>query len=282
MAALGTCPYCGRPYPAGATFCPSCGAAVGAGAMGTAAPAGPPVAGAYAPMYPPTYAGAPATPPTLGPSDQEPLEKVALGAILAIVAAGLSIAVLLLGGLRSVSASGSGASIYGGSRGWIEVGVELLAVALVITYTLLYRSAFVRLALRDRRFSTPAKLTLLLLFGIVLLFGSFAWLLYLLVQTLNCAGGLAPGAIPASCVPGSLLLALGLLLIFAIIVIVGFVGLLVGIWRLGTRYQDDRFKVGAVLLIFPFINVVGAVLVLVAARRSQERLRSAPAGFPPG
>ncbi len=56
--------------------------------------------------------------------------------------------------------------------------------------------------------------------------------------------------------------------IAAIVLFAGYIGLLVGIWRLGSRYSEWMFKVGAIFLLIPFLNVAGAVFVLIAARES--------------
>ena len=80
----------------------------------------------------------------------------------------------------------------------------------------------------------------------------------------------------ASCITGTLA---GLILIVgiaAILALVGYIGLLIGLWRLGTRYDSGLFKAGAILAIFPLLNLVGAILILVAAHTARERLNSTP------
>jgi hypothetical protein len=90
----------------------------------------------------------------------------------------------------------------------------------------------------------------------------------------SCAGSGVP--IPSSCLlsntfwGGVALLGLGGLLAF-----VGYIGVLLGIWRLGTRYADAMFKVGAILLIIPYINLIGAILILIGARTARRKVEGA-------
>jgi uncharacterized membrane protein len=53
---------------------------------------------------------------------------------------------------------------------------------------------------------------------------------------------------------------------------------LIGIWRLGTRYNSATFKVAAVLFPFPMLNVVAMILLLVSATLTRARIAAeAPA-----
>jgi len=59
-------------------------------------------------------------------------------------------------------------------------------------------------------------------------------------------------------------------LVGAALAIVGFFALAIGVWRLGDRFGEDLFKVGAVLLIL--VGVVGMVVILIAARSARRRI----------
>lgn len=54
--------------------------------------------------------------------------------------------------------------------------------------------------------------------------------------------------------------------------LVGLIGILIGVWRLGTRYGDGVFKVSALLLIFPIVSFVGAILILYSAYSHRNRV----------
>ena len=126
---------------------------------------------------------------------------------------------------------------------------------------------------------TPATLALLAIIGAVLVFAGLLWILGQAHQWFQCAAGVTP--IPTSCVSvGPLVGAAGLVVVGAIVYVVGLIGIWLGLWRLGTRYNTSLFKIGMVLIIFPFLDIVGFILIIVAARdaRSRAMARGKPAG----
>ncbi len=136
-----------------------------------------------------------------------------------------------------------------------------------------YLIAFRALAPGDGRFKTPATLTLMALISVVLALGLSIALVVVLVQSISCTG--AEAAISSTCLNfGALAVLFGLLLVVAIVALIGCIGLLIGIWRLGTRFDESGFHVGAILVIFPFVNVLGYVLILLAARSARHRLEN--------
>jgi Protein of unknown function (DUF973) len=227
------------------------------------------------PLPPGTYPSgfqqlAPA-PPSPGPADAVALSSVAVAALITVVGAVVSIVVGFTGALSTVTDSTTGGSSFSSSVGeWTVLGVVALAVALGLVEIYLYRRAFAALAPRDDRFRWPRALASLLLVSLVLLLVLFAWTLSIIGATIACAAGAS--TIPPSCVPATIFLAGGLLLLVAVAAIVGFVGVLLGIWRLGARYRDGRFKVGAILLIIPLVSIAGAVLIFLAARAAGRRV----------
>ena len=72
--------------------------------------------------------------------------------------------------------------------------------------------------------------------------------------------------------------AAGISLLGALLALIGLIGIWLGLWRLGTRYDTVLFKVGMVLSIFPYINLVGYILIIIAAWgvRKRAMARSAP------
>jgi Protein of unknown function (DUF973)/zinc-ribbon domain len=256
------CAHCGKPIPPGVAFCPACGFAV--------APPSP--FGAYPPGFVPMR---PAT-PTFGPADDRALRNVEAAAILALVSAAVSLVVLFSGALSSSLSVGSTA--HGVNVSGLDLVVVAAAVAVTFVEVWLYRAAFHVLTPGDSRFQTPARLALVLIVALVLVVAVYAWTIELLLSVVACAG--SSTSIPPSCIPGTLIGAALLLLGVAVVALVGYIGLLLGIWRLGTRYDDSKFKAGAILLIFPLLNLVGAVLILLAAHAARRpHARSAPASF---
>lgn len=275
------CPTCGKPVAPGAAFCAACGAGL-PGAAGASAPTpgpAPPLTFAY----PPSFVTAALSPsPASRAADQHALTSVQWAALVAILGTVLSFVSLFgtdaasvltasdTGGTTSVTVSV--AALY------LLIALSLAGVALTILEVLLMRDAFQTLKPLDGRFSTPSSLALVLLIAIVLIILGALGIFAELLQAVACAG--AGNPIPSTCInAGALLGLVALLFVFAVVAIVGYVGILVGIWRLGTRYDETTLKVGAILLIIPLLNFVGAILVLVGARAALGRLARPP---PPG
>jgi len=218
-------------------------------------------------------------------AEQVALSNVGWAAILGLVGALISVVELAFTPAFSfvtVSTNPSGSTSLSVNQTALALVVVLAAVgiALVVAELLLYRRAFVALRNLDERFSTPATLTLLALVGIGILFLALLGILSALSQAITCSGQGNP--ISSSCLDtGTLLGLLAVLGVAGIVAFVGFIGLLIGIWRLGTRYDETMFKVGAILLIFPVLNLVALILILLAARSARGHLHgtSSPAPF---
>jgi len=289
------CAFCGKPVPPGAAFCPSCGATVArtpaAAPMptyGAPPPAGPPMAGGWSP--PPTYAGAPypGTPypaPPPGPSPQErqkdgeALRAIEIAAIIALVGFAFSAATLVLTPIENViTTTTSSPSTNSTVHFSLNTTFFYVLIAAGGLFTLLeyawYRSGFHTLAAYDTRFRTPAALVIVAIVGYILVILGAVIFVNDLGQLVNsCPGGSTSNLTAPSCaIPSGFWAALALVLVGAIVALVGFIGLLIGIWRLGTRFSDGLFKAGAILLIFPFLQIIGAILVLVAAHGCRAKV----------
>jgi uncharacterized membrane protein len=150
-----------------------------------------------------------------------------------------------------------------------------VGAVLAVLELIFFRRAFRALAPQDSRFSTPASLVLLALVAIMIVFLAGAGVFIILFQAVACAGTGNP--ITSTCFSiGAILGLLGLLVVGAILALIGYIGLLIGIWRLGARYNDDSFKAGAILLIFPVLNLVGLILVLLATKKARANLGIGP------
>jgi hypothetical protein len=68
---------------------------------------------------------------------------------------------------------------------------------------------------------------------------------------------------------GLMLLGVGLFLAF-----LGSVGLAVGNWRTGGRYQEETIKVGGFLAFLPIVSMVGFVLCSIGYARAGRKLAS--------
>ena len=273
--------------------------------MASPAPAAPPPPGgsppgapsAYptpAPAYPapgpwtggPGYSGFPPGYPMAAPPLSPQVDGAAMGDIL------IAAIILFIGAIVGFIAPEALGTGYGAALGATPTGLAastldallgVAAVAIVVSLIAyyLFRRAFVRLRTVDSRFESTPTFALLVMIGLVLLLPGLVAIISLEISILNCAAGARP--IPTTCVTdlGALLGGVVLLLIAGILALVGYIGVLVGIWRLGTRYDESMFKVAAVLIIFPYLNIVGVILLLLGTRRVQARVGSAPPGMPP-
>ena len=282
------CAYCGGALPAGSGFCPACGGAV-AGAAGTPTPlASGPGPGAGYPTAPTTSWGGPYRPPAWAQPvgarsdadrarDVQALSHIRLASILALVSTVLgflAVAIANLSGTFAVTTS----SGTGGTTTNVQlptllpVYVGLLAV-ITVAQILLYRSGFKTLSVTSGEFSTPATLAIVALVGWLLLAVGLGVLLEALVQAINCTGSSALTGGTSCLLTGTFWGGLALVVVGAIVALVGFIGILIGIWRLGSRYDSALFKVAAILLIIPYVSLVGEILILAASTLEIGRAR---------
>ena len=277
------CAFCGKLLPGIGTFCPSCGAAIpgAAAAPGTPAaalPSGYPPPAGYAPVG--GVPGAEVPTHATRSTDLRVLMWIEWAMILSLVSTAVSVGVDLSAGLTrfiGVTTTPTGTTVTLPSP-WIFV--LLLGIGGVFGFVelVLFRVAFHGQAGVDRRFSTPATLALLALIGVIAVLVGAGLVIGGLYQAVQCAG--AGNPLTRACLPLGLFFGgIALLLIGAIVALVGFIGILIGIWRLGTRYDDVLYKVGAILLIIPFVNLVGAILILIGAHSSRRKIEGS-AGVP--
>ena len=283
------CPYCGQPIVAGGTFCPSCGAAVGGSpTLPTSSVTGPsfgaPVGGPPLP-YPPGFQVSGGPTPASRAADLSALSSVTVASIVAFISTVVGLVVLVgtnASAVLSVSTSTTTPSVSLDLAGLyllaVTAGVSLILTILELIF---YRSAFRTLAGHDPRFSTPASLVLLVLVALALVLVLGGAIVVVVYRAIVCAG--AGNPITSACLDVRTALTLILLLgVIAIVALVGYFGLLMGIWRLGTRYGESLFKAGAVLLIIPYLSVLGVILILVAARSSRAKLAARSPSTPFG
>ncbi|MCI4336407.1 MAG: DUF973 family protein [Thermoplasmata archaeon] len=279
MAGSG-CPACGSPNPPGASFCYRCGQLL-------------PSAAAYPPPPPPGFSGPvggwtyPGSRPALSRDVDVPvLQRVQLAAIVSVVG-GLLSAVLVFGGGALIGSFPIGVS--GGAPLPSNSTLELLdfsavaGLAVGLTSLVLMRSAFARLRPIDPGFATPTSLIPVAMAGLILLLVGLPFLFETLSPVIQCASMANNSTrVPTSCSAqlGPTLAAVGLVLIGAILALVGYIGLLLGLWRLGTRHDSALLKVGTILAIL--VPFVGYILLWLGCREALRRLTASPTMWRPG
>jgi hypothetical protein len=302
--ATAPCPRCGGLAPRGAGFCPFCGSPLSSplaapppqmpATPGHYAYSGPPPPGYYGagpPMSPPGYYGG--VPPGYGmmpgfaspssfpspatrPLDQDSLTYLFWAAVIVLAAGAVSLALFA----SSSSLYSTDATVSGTALVFSALFFFVIVASSVLTFVevFLLRAAFHRLEPVDPRFSTPSKLSLLLIIGLALVLVGLVPLLLGTQSLSNCVINSPNPSMAGNCSGfAEILVGALVVLVGGILALVGYIGCLIGIWRFGSRYSNDLFKVGAILLIIPFISLVGAILILIASHSARTRL-----GTPPG
>ena len=184
----------------------------------------------------------------------------------------LPLETVMLAGLHTQS-PGSPPTIPPGFASVMQLIVALGAIGIGFSIVAFYvlRSGLSILSRTDDDFSTPSKLLLVALVSAPLL-------LLLLVYILEISiGVLQQLQTSPSSTPNIDLSGLGAASIFLILtalgVLVGYIGgVILGIWRLGSRYDDTLLKVSAILSIIPYLNAIAPVLTLVGAYAAGKKL----------
>jgi len=150
-----------------------------------------------------------------------------------------------------------------------------VVLAIEVVGVILLTLALRQLRTTDPEFSLPSKLTLLLVAGVVLVAIGLVPLFYNLPNIIASAPS-QTGATPSSAFMsslGTIFVYLGVMALGGLLALIGMVGgLILGVWKLGTRYGETLFKIGAILFIIPVANVLAPILVLLAAIQVRGRL----------
>lgn len=234
-------------------------------------------------MWSPQRAGNPPGMPAAADTraaDITGLSRIWTAALISIAGSALGVAVPLAlsrSGYFTIAIPASGGTVTFDQTSLIVVlGTAMVGLVLSIVSFWFYRDGFVAIRAVDSRFSSTPTFALLVVVGLVIVAIALVLVLEGFVQLLSCAGSAT--VFPTSCINvGALLGGVALLLLGLIILLIGYIGTLVGIWRLGTRYNETLFKVGAILIIIPFLSIVGQILVLLGASGARSKIRQTPA-----
>ena len=140
--------------------------------------------------------------------------------------------------------------------------VEVLAVgvALIVIAIILYLASFAAFRRVQPGFTAPLVCGIIGAIGFLLILGGIASYLSQIFSAVACSQTNAP----ASCINfTSIFVALGAVLLGALLALIGWIGLIIGIYRIGKRYHSTLTKVGAILYIIPLLNIIAPILVFV-------------------
>ena len=270
------CTNCGRQLEDSALFCPSCGTRTTAQTAQATAP--PPQPAAPYPML--------GVPPTFGEADRYALSKLYLAAIVMLIGliagyaldfgSGLFFAFSFIGhpnapptNLFEVFRS-SGFLVFASIAAVIGGATELIYLAEL-------RLGLKSLSGVDRpNFGTPSKLTLLALITVPFVFLGVVIEFVGLIPFLATINPSQPPVTPPAQLPaglGYILVGGAISGIAGIAAIVGLIGgAILGVWRMGSRYNESIFKIGAILFVFPFVNIVAAILFILGVGSARKKL----------
>jgi hypothetical protein len=153
----------------------------------------------------------------------------------------------------------------------LPLSVSIQVVALVVLTLALREFAKVDRA----KFSVPSLLTILMIVGAVVAAFGVSLLLGGIPDIISKAPN-APGSVPSQAffaAIGSLISDVIVLVIGGVLALVGLVGgLILGLWRVGARYNETTVKLGAIFVIIPLLNIAAPILVLIGAYEARKRL----------
>lgn len=267
------CLNCGQLAQNTDAFCPRCGRPLPASASSATVPS-------------PIYQTPSPSPP--GPEELPAIGHFSIASLLGIIAFLIStafgaIAVLYLRGAVIVRGPNNTVTISQNLIPllWTSAGIEAVSLAILIVALLYFRSTFASLSGVVRTFSTPATLAVVAIVGAALLIVAVFVEVNYTTGLINCLN--QPGATGSGCTTGGALLgSLGLVALAAVVFVIGLIGVLIGIWRVGVRYQKDLPRIGAVLAIIPYVNWIGMLLNYIGAADIRARLRGGGGPGPGG
>lgn len=271
------CPKCGISVNEGALFCPNCGSSLGASPTTT-------VTSSPNPQGPLSWEGPPPNPvtPSFTSADSVAIGKMKMFALLGI--AGIALALIVpfaLGfGFTSMFAiSQANPASEVGSLVAVSEIVAIVGFLMGFVSIILVRSSFKTLSSVDRGFSTPSTMVLALFAGLGIFVIAF---IALLVFVFGLAGSITTTTGQTTTISSAALggiVAAGLLVIVgAIAALIGIIGLILGLWRAGERYDETLLKVGGILFIIPYVDFVAPILVFIGALNAQKKVNAAIAG----
>jgi Protein of unknown function (DUF973)/zinc-ribbon domain len=251
------CPKCGTNVDPGAQFCPSCGFQMAS----SSPPMGPQMPSSPGGMSPPFGA-----PQSYSAADRTALGKIKTFALIGIIGIilGLVVPLFTLPSAMSLSSASSLAN----NVATIASGLVLDAIVSVVGFILgiiaifMVRSAFKTLSTVDARFSTPAKLVLGIFAGLILLVIAFGILIASLASTASS------GVVNAAGIVGSI----GIIALAGIASLIGLIGIILGLWRAGERYNEGLMKIGGILFIIPLLDVAAPFLVYFGASGASKKV----------
>lgn len=152
-----------------------------------------------------------------------------------------------------------GANNVSGLVAYAEIALTISAIITLFGLYMLYRG-FSTLKLLSPEFSLGKTGTVLEMVGMVLVVLGTIGLLATILPLVNLGNSSASTSLVQSQI-GALLGLAALVLIAGIILLIGVIMALIGIFRVGSRYDNTVVKVGAILTLF--LGIIGTILLYI-------------------
>lgn len=241
------CSNCGAKIDKDAEICPKCGVR-----QVTSRPSG--------------FGGNPDVTPPPTEYDFLAIHKVEVASIVGIV--GILLSLISFPFLFSFFSFGAG--IISGFVSYLII--IIIGAILGIISIVFYRSSFDELKNVDQRsFKTPYGLVKYFYVGLALMIAALV-MIFIVIGFSSVSVNSAGAAL--STLTGFFIIFVIIIVIAGIMLLIGIIGLIIGLWHIGTRYDDSLLKIGAILYIIPYADIVAPVLIFIGAHGVKDRLES--------
>jgi len=274
------CPYCGHTLEPDAAFCPSCGKRV---------PTQGAAAGISPPPYPTSQLNLGPPPSIYGDADRKALGRLWTASIIFLVmfVAGIGADLIFIGQFSKFFIFTPPAGGVGGAPPNFHFFTGIFFTYLVITLTatgvieilalILVRSSFKNLESVDRsHFHMPSILTLLALVALPFVLIGLVIELSALPAFMNSISQQTTSGVPptlSSPAFGSFFIGTAIEGLGGLIGVIGFIGgIMLGLWRVGRRYDSTLIKVSAILLIIPIADIIVPILMFIGVWQSRNKV----------
>lgn len=209
------------------------------------------------------------------------LGKLKLGALLSILGLILTMipAYFLAGSLLAVtslvgsSSSSSTATLAGISTGtFAGMGIAVIAGAILFLISIIeYRHAFGILKESNPSLTSPYSLMKWIYIGLILevILIPLSLIVILITISIAARSSSSGGFVGTIAVIGLI----GFIsLIAGIMSLVGYIGMIMGLYRSGEVFDEGVMKVGAILYIIPYLNIIAPILVYIGALSAGKQM----------
>lgn len=213
--------------------------------------------------------------------DSRGLGKLKLGALLSILGLILTMipAYFLAGSLLAVtslvgsSSSSSTATLAGISTGtFAGMGIAVIAGAILFLISIIeYRHAFGILKESNPSLTSPYSLMKWIYIGFILevILIPLSLIVILITISIAARSSSSGGFVGTIAVIGLI----GFIsLIAGIMSLVGYIGMIMGLYRSGEVFDEGVMKVGAILYIIPYLNIIAPILVYIGALSAGKQM----------